>query len=540
MNNTGFLHAEGTRFVDRDGRPIVLRGAALGNWLLLEGYMWNFMGKTCNRERLIEKLFSELAGRDFAEEFLNRYRHAFVSHEDIRRMARMGFNSVRVPFNWKHLMCDGPGIKFKAEGFELLDNIVKWCSEEGIYAILDMHAAPGGQTGSNIDDGVDDVARLFLEPESWDKALALWEEIARRYKDETYVGGYDLLNEPIRPFREDAPIKDLDYLIPALSEFYDECIARIRNVDPYHMLSIEGAHWARDTRVFDHLYDKNMCIHFHAYWTMPHKKLLEPYIALSEQYQVPLWLGETGENTIEWFTTLFPMLEENGISWNFWQWKKGIRQNSNYVIKQPDGWDSVVQYLKGGPHPGMENVRRMLDEWAENCRIENCIEIPSVRSAMFRDGDVVIPALSYTEKGHSHIASQQREFKDRDGMMYITRFGALPEIDPSHAHGNSDVRTDHPWNTFDLLLREGEFASYAYQIKADSTIEFTIEARGIADGNELCIDCSGERQTLAIGKSQTEYNATPVIFSGLCGESFKVNCVKGRVAIMGIRCKVVR
>ena len=283
MAKTGYLHTEGTYFIDRDGKPILLKGAAFGNWLLLEGYMWNFMGKTCNRERLIEKLFSELAGQEYAEEFLKQYRKTFVSREDIRRMAQIGYNSVRVPFNWKHLMYDCPEKRFKEEGFALLDNVIRWCAEEGIYAILDMHAAPGGQTGSNIDDGIDDVARLFIEPENWEKALALWEEIARRYKDEPFVGGYDLLNEPIRPFREDAPIRDLDYLIPALSEFYDECVERIRKIDRNHMISIEGAHWARDTRIFDHLYDSNMCIHFHAYWTMPHEKLLEPYIALSDK-----------------------------------------------------------------------------------------------------------------------------------------------------------------------------------------------------------------------------------------------------------------
>ena len=111
----------------------------------------------------------------------------------------------------------------------------------------------------------------------------------------------------------------LDCFLPSLIHFYDACVARIRSVDPNHMFSIEGAHWARDTRVFNHLYDPNMCIHFHAYWTLPQKALFEPYMELSEKYQVPLWLGETGENTNEWFTTIFPLLDELGISWNYWQ-----------------------------------------------------------------------------------------------------------------------------------------------------------------------------------------------------------------------------
>ena len=37
-------------------------------------------------------------------------------------------------------------------GFEILDEVIGWCKEAGIYVILDMHDAPGGQTGDNIDD----------------------------------------------------------------------------------------------------------------------------------------------------------------------------------------------------------------------------------------------------------------------------------------------------------------------------------------------------------------------------------------------------
>ena len=533
MAKTGYLHAEGARFIDKDGAPIVLRGAALGNWMLLEGYMWNFMGKNCNRERLIERLFSDLAGHDFAKDFLKNYRKAFVSREDIRRMARIGYNSVRIPFNWKHFMEDGPEIQFKQEGFELLDNVVRWCSEEGIYAILDMHAAPGGQTGSNIDDGVDDVARLFIDAASWEKALTLWETLAKRYKDEPFVGGYDLLNEPIRPFREDAPVKDLDYLIPSLSEFYDECIERIRMVDSNHLISVEGAHWARDTRIFDHLYDPNMCIHFHAYWTMPHSDLLKPYLALSEKYQVPLWLGETGENTLEWFTTLFPMLEEYGISWNFWQWKKGIRQNSNYVITQPEGWDQVVSFVKGGLHPGIENARRMLNEWVDNCKIEHCQEIVAIRNAMFRTGNVVVPALSYMDCGHSDLSCQMRDFRNQDGMAYLARFGALPEIDPSHAHGNCDVRTDHPWNIYDLLLKKDEYAAYLYKPDEGKPFELTIEARGIAEENELLIECSKVTKQVEIKKAY-EYSTVTFEFESLGCNLIKIKCLKGRIAVKAL------
>lgn len=289
----------------------------------------------------------------------------------------------------------------------------------------------------------------------------------------------------------------LDCSLPSLIHFYDACVARIRSVDPNHMFSIEGAHWARDTRVFNHLYDPNMCIHFHAYWTLPQKALFEPYMELSEKYQVPLWLGETGENTNEWFTTIFPLLDELGISWNYWQWKKSIRENSNLVVRQPEGWQQMIDFVKGGPHPGFENGKRMLDEWLVNCRAENCRVIPEVTHSILRQPGITIPALSYMEGGHSHESFCERDYRNMDGMQYLTRYGAAPEIDPSHAHGDSNIRTDHPWRMYDLLLKKGEYASYL--LRPNQTPSAITLVGYAPDGDaELEVEVDGVRSVLSI------------------------------------------
>ena len=38
----GFVHRAGTEIVDGSGRPLLLRGMGIGNWMLPEGYMWKF------------------------------------------------------------------------------------------------------------------------------------------------------------------------------------------------------------------------------------------------------------------------------------------------------------------------------------------------------------------------------------------------------------------------------------------------------------------------------------------------------------------
>ncbi len=538
MNKTtanGFLHSDGRHFVDGNGNPIQLRGVALGNWLLQEGYMWGFMTKRLNRERHIEQTVRNLCGATYAETFFPRYRSVFITESDIAQIAKEGFNSVRVPFNSRHFLEDEPGIRFKEEGFQLLDQLIGWCRKYGIYAILDMHGAPGGQTGTNIDDGIDDVPRLFIDGHNWEKALALWETLALRYRDDTAVGGYDLLNEPLHTERSDTLIENVDYLIPSLARFYDDCVRRIRSVDPNHMLSIEGEHWSRGTQIFDHKYDDNMCIHFHAYWTLPHDEMLKPYLDLSEKFNVPLWLGESGENTLEWFTTMFPLMDEYEISWNFWEWKKGIRRNSPCVVKWPEGWQSVVDFVLGGPHPGYEQATDMFEQWLYNSRFENCIYVPEVVHALLRRPCVTIPAISYMSTAHSVGIRQSRDFRPMDGLRHIVRFGSAPEIDKSRLHSQSDVRTDHPWHLYDLLLEEGEYASWMLHPQGKS-INVTINGRALCAKSFVQVELCGDTQTQPCLISVTDQAFPYLTFASEDTQTeLRITCVKGACALKEIQ-----
>ena len=48
---------------------------------------------------------------------------------------------------------DEHGRTWHDEGFAPLDRVIGWARELGLWIVLDMHGAPGGQTGANIDDG---------------------------------------------------------------------------------------------------------------------------------------------------------------------------------------------------------------------------------------------------------------------------------------------------------------------------------------------------------------------------------------------------
>jgi len=176
-----FITTRGKAIVSPDGKPLLLKGINLGNWLLPEGYMFKF--KTTNSPRLIQTAINELIDEDEARQFWKTYRDNYITREDIHFIKQSGFNSVRVPFSYRLFVSDE---RLEGPGYELLDRVVDWCRREGLYVILDMHAAPGGQTGDNIDDSFG-YPFLFESSESQELTVNLWRKIAARYRNEPAV-----------------------------------------------------------------------------------------------------------------------------------------------------------------------------------------------------------------------------------------------------------------------------------------------------------------------------------------------------------------
>ncbi len=455
----GFLRAKGREIVNGKGEPVLLSGWGLGNWLLCEGYMWK-AGPRADRPRRLEQVIRELAGSSYAESFWPRFRENYIRREDILRMAQMGYNSVRLPINWRVLMEDEPGIHWKENGFCLIDSLLDWCEEAGLYVFLDLHGAPGGQTGANIDDCVDDFPRLFTDRDSWDKAIALWGELARRYHDRWIVGGYDLLNEPLRP---DDGRRPCQYLLPRLRDFYIAAIAEVRRHDKVHMLSIEGSSWSTDPAVFCLDYDDNMVIHFHRYAVFPDTEAYREFLALAERWNKPLWLGESGENTPEWFAALYPLGTKLGVGFNVWPWKKMDCKNSPYSVKLPKGWEKFTAYTKGGERPTYEEAQDMLEEYLRNMLLEHCEENPAVSASVLREPGCSVRATDFDPDGCFGFCGTDAVSGYQKGSgMCITEPERLPE---------KRFGFDCCWDSYKLKLRPGEYAEYTfYHAEKDSTV----------------------------------------------------------------------
>lgn len=360
-----FVHTDGQNIVAPDGEKLLLRGINLGNWLVPEGYMFHFdKGPASYRE--ISALFNNLIGPDEAARFWKQYRDAYITEADIRLIQEAGFNSVRIPFHYQ-LIDDGTG-------FPLLDRVIAWCRAAHIWVILDMHCAPGGQTGTNIDDSWG-YPWLFEDEAQQQLAVGFWRSIAQRYADEPAVLGYDLLNEPIPP-----PVARLN---PRLEPVYRKITEAIRQVDPNHAVILGGGQWDSNFAVFGPPIDRNAIYTFHKYWTAPTKDVIQPYLDFRDRYQVPLWMGESGENQDAWIAQFRATLEKNDVGWAFWPYKKMDATSSPVSFARPAHWDEIVAYaaIPGGTgaaeekmkkRPTIERSRAVMADLLERIKLENC------------------------------------------------------------------------------------------------------------------------------------------------------------------------
>ena len=329
--SSGFVRAEGKNLLDPSGRKLLLRGINLGNWLEPEGYMFLLDGGPAS-PREIEGFFAELIGPDAAARFWQEYRLRYITKADLQFIQRCGLNSVRIPFHYKFFVSGD-------EGFRLLDAAIEWCRAAGVWVILDMHCAPGGQTGTNIDDSYG-YPWLYESKPAQDLTCEVWGRIAQHYRAENTVIGYDLLNEPIPHFPQLSKYND------KLEPLYRRITRAIREVDEQHLIFLEGAQWASNFHVFGAPFDSKLVYQFHKYWTAPTQEVIQEYVDYRDRYQVPLWLGESGENSDQWIREFVSVLEENEIGWCFWPYKKMEKTSCMVSIGKPAHWDEITAFAK--------------------------------------------------------------------------------------------------------------------------------------------------------------------------------------------------
>ncbi|PTQ94870.1 carbohydrate binding protein with CBM6 domain [Mucilaginibacter yixingensis] len=494
-HSQGFLKADGKLIVNEKGQKVILRGVGLGGDMLQEGYMFRL--GNIGQQHKIKAGIEDLIGPEKTKTFYEKWLANNTRKIDVDSMARWGFNSIRLPmhFNLFTLPVEEEPVAgqntWLDKGFNMVDDLLKWCKANHMYLILDLHATPGGQGNDlPISDRYPEKPSLWQSEANQQKMVALWHKLAQRYANEPNIGGYDIINEPNWGFDDAKDIRGTAEKTNApLKKLMMEVTAAIREVDKKHIVIIEGNGFGNNYNGILPAWDNNMVLSFHKYGNFNSQKAIQGFLDLREKYNVPLWMGESGENSNTWFTEAIGLVERNNIGWSWWPWKKmGI--NNPVAIKQPEGWQKLVDYWAGrGAKPSSEEAQKTLDQLLENLKFENNIKHPDVVDALFRQvqSAETKPFINLTIQGKSTVINaadfdmgrQRSAYYDKDTSSYQFTPGVNTQGNRGHAYRNDgvDIKVDDN-GPYVFNIEEGEWMQYTVNVKQAGTysVKLTVSA----------------------------------------------------------------
>ncbi len=402
----GFLHVSGKNIVNRNNENFIIRSIGTGNWMVQEGYMMQTSDVAGTQHEFKAKLTATI-GAEKTNQFYQAWLNNHFTKADVDSMGKWGFNAIRVAmhYKWFTLPIEEEPVAgentWHESGFVMIDNLLDWCEANQMYLILDLHAAPGGQ---GKDQAISDYDPT--KPSLWEnnynktKTVALWKKLAERYANEPWIGGYDLINEINWTFPEgnNSQIRAL----------YGQISNAIRTHDTNHILFVEGNWFANDFSGLTPPWDANMAYSFHKYWTYNDESSIKWMLDLRNAQNRPVWLGETGENSNTWFTSLVSLVEKNNIGWSWWPVKKSGINNVMYV-KTNKEYTDLIETWKGNGTMTADAAFNAVMAFSENHKVENCEMRYDVIDALIRQ-----PKTSLTKPFKHHTTGQTIYFTNYD------------------------------------------------------------------------------------------------------------------------------
>ena len=397
------LHCSAGKILDESGATVILRGFGLGNWLMTEGYMWGITSTSYDAPREMEAgIYSLVGDSASAKQFWKLYHDNYTTEKDICAMKAWGVNAIRVGFNANLLQPrDGQPASapynYDPEGWRILDNLVNWCTTYQMWIIWDMHGAPGGQSADNIADA-DGTARLWTQPTIYQpRAIDLWMQIVKRYANNDWIVGYNLLNEPL------LNTYGIDRI--NLRNFYMQLTDSIRTVDSKGLLFIDGDNYAQNFTDLTPPWDPQVVYDFHCYPPCCSYFGLDGY---ATQYGTPFWHGETGEDNqtspYTEYTNCVTKLESHNppVGWSWWTIKKFNHVTQPWDVIRTTGFQNIINYWNnGGTKPVADSAKKWLYDQAlrtNSDSVRNVTFLPTlVTSLKLNPNNLCVVSTQYHE-----------------------------------------------------------------------------------------------------------------------------------------------
>lgn len=333
ISESDFLKVKDGQIINSRGESIQLSGFCLGGWLNMENFMTGYPGAESGFRQAVRDVLGEAKTVFFFE----RYLHYFTGEADLHFIKSLGCNLVRVAFNYRHFESDEEPGQIKQAGFAWLDKVVGWARAAGIYVVLDFHAVQGWQSSGWHCDNPGGPPQFWQHPHFQDRAVALWEAIANRYRNEPAIAMFGIMNEPEA------------YNPHKLNHFYHRVTQAIRSIDNRHILNFEGNHYSQDFSHLDPPVDPNVVYASHLYVLPGLEDVRYPGMAgevffsresiesvysqrrdYCARHGVPHWLSEFGPiynqpdflpDKLRLLADHLDIIEAYGDHWTIWNYK---------------------------------------------------------------------------------------------------------------------------------------------------------------------------------------------------------------------------
>src|SRR6478672_6658013 len=502
----GFLKTQGKNIVNEKGQNVLLRGIGLGGWMLQEGYMLGISAEGQQQHRIRQRIDS-LIGPAATQEFYDTWLANHTTKADIDSLRSWGFNSVRLPmhYNLFTLPVEKEQVAgqntWLTKGFEMVDSLLAWCAANKIYLILDLHAAPGGQGNDlNISDRDPSLPSLWETEANRNKTIALWKKLAERYAGKQWIGAYDILNEPNFGFTDAADKNGLkETRNEPLKKLLVDITKAIREVDKKHIIVIEGNGWGNNYNGMLPPWDDNMVLSFHKYWNKNDKASIQKLLDTRDQYNVPVWLGETGENSNVWYAQAVNLLEANHIGWAWWPLKKLVANNP-LQIRSNLNYQDVLNYWNGkGKKPGESNTYSGLLELATYTRVGTNRVHRDVIDALMRQphSDLTLPFGKNTIKNESTLKAVDYDlgkngyaYWDKDTADYrVSGLKGVGNRGRTYRNDGVDIAMDssHYETYYVNHIEDGEWLQYTIDVKERGTYNIGLSVSSDSAGGVVSL-----------------------------------------------------
>jgi hypothetical protein len=401
ISNSAFCQIKTESFFQRskgdiigpNGQRFMIKATNVSCWLYQENYIF---GGAQNVHETAKKNLNDILGPNAYDNFSKKMMEHFITSEDVILMKKMGFNSVRVGFSAESFENDST----RNWLFFSLDRLIPVFRENNIAIILTMIRAPKPQNKLWTSSYTKGATLLWDSEEAKQRAVTIWSEIAGRYKAESIILGYDIINEPDIPQKREKELIDL----------YQKISLAIRAQDQNHMIIYEGNGFGTKMDVlskYDGLLDSNGCYQFHFYSWFGNKieKDLPKLMISARKSERPIFCGEFGINR---FSTIKSQVEFMNATtdmdgWSMYTWKTLELNLSDEERKRPPYYGkwffipfkelhmSILQFymdeemrdvvdwltnVKGSTKPDAITTKRVIDKIilavdSKNCKIDN-------------------------------------------------------------------------------------------------------------------------------------------------------------------------